>query len=42
MSHNLEDEQQDDIFAVLKDSLFQLKDNIYEGVVKKRPIKFYV
>ena len=39
---NLEDEQQDDIFAVLKDSLFQLKDNINEEVVKKRAIKFYV
>ena len=39
---DLENENQDDIFSTLKDSVFQLRNKIGEELTKKKAIKFYV
>ena len=39
---DLEDENQDDIFAVLKHAVFQLKNKVREEIMKKKAIKVYV
>ena len=39
---NLEDESQDDPFAVLKDSVHQLRNKISEELANKRAIKLYI